>query len=310
LKLPIGTDFDTLDGLEFCSKFKVSPRKQFSPAQGQNNKVQDLADRIVRGQFRFHADTKNLLRFYESIPLGSTVSITEKLHGTSAVFANVLVKRNLSLLERIFNWILPGSVKTEEYKPVVSSRKIIKFVGDHFNPAAGYYGQNVWEDAYYENLDGLLPEGYTVYGEIVGYTGSGSPIQQGYSYGCFSETGQKKLYVYRVTVTSPHGVTLELDINQRLDFCEERGLMHVPVLRQDFPVDYPADINNLVYDAKYYCSVLKPMPGDGPPEGVVVRVESSRFFEAYKMKTQEFLNREDKQLDSGVEDVESQESSL
>src|SRR5699024_4707956 len=64
-----------------------------------------------------------------------------------------------------------------------------------------------------------LPKGYTLYGELLGYTPTGQVIQKKYDYGC--RQGEMKLEVYRVTHTTPDGLTTELSYPQIKEFCDK-----------------------------------------------------------------------------------------
>jgi hypothetical protein len=50
-------------------------------------------DRLIDGQFAFHYDTKMLAEHIAQLSPDDVVSITVKVHGTSAIFANVLTMK-------------------------------------------------------------------------------------------------------------------------------------------------------------------------------------------------------------------------
>ena len=89
----LGQDFDTVDGELFCKAY-VPPVKDVRHS-GKGACRKDPAkkfDRMVPGQFSFHYDTQNLQRNAWALKSDQEVTISVKLHGTSAIFANVLTK--------------------------------------------------------------------------------------------------------------------------------------------------------------------------------------------------------------------------
>ena len=75
-----------------------------------------------------HMDTSHLMKNIHKLDLNHYVAITYKLHGTSARYYNIPVKRNLSLLERISKFF-GANIKEEQYDYVAASRRVIKSVG-------------------------------------------------------------------------------------------------------------------------------------------------------------------------------------
>ena len=113
----------------------------------------------------------------------------------------------------------------------------------------GYYASeenpsyDIWSQVQDEVKD-RIPKGYTVYGEIVGWTAGGKMIQKGYHYGC--SQGEHRLLVYRVTTTNADGKVSELAWKPMLEFCAKYGFE--PVLELfygracDFVITYhPSD---------------------------------------------------------------------
>ena len=82
----------------------------------------------------------------------------------------------------------------------------------------GEVNGDVWGEVAAEVQD-RIPKGFTIYGEIVGYTKDGSAIQKGYHYGCRPST--HRFLVYRVTFTSVDGHQIELGWPQKQEFCKK-----------------------------------------------------------------------------------------
>jgi hypothetical protein len=185
-----------------------------------------LINQIVGNQWKFHFDTKNLRCNSDKIKPTDIISISDKWHGTSVIISKLLTKKNLSCFTRQINKIIP--LKTEEYSLIYSSRKIIKAINGVSYPGKSY-SSDIWGDVAKE-LEDKIPSGYTLYGEIVGFTAEGKSIQGGYSYGCFQnklEFPQHKFVLYRVTSTNSEGHVIELSWEQMKEFSSKYGILMV-----------------------------------------------------------------------------------
>lgn len=312
----VGDEFDQLSGVEICRKYV--PRSNRAP-KGPGyvkvgKKMLQLKDLIVDGQFRFHPDTENLRKNWSRVKPKTVVSISDKWHGTSVVVGNLLTTRPLKWYEKLLARF-GVAIKDSEYGIVVSSRKVIKTVdgetkvgGNHF------YSTDIWGTVGKEIAE-QIPKGFTVYGEIVGYTENGEAIQKGYPYGC--DFGKHRLMVYRVTFTNADGNVFELPWPTMRQFCEERGLSTVvPYYYGEagdlFVDDGPADNWGEWFVERLEAAYLGgkcPYNGNKvPAEGVVVRIDHLNKAEAYKLKSWEFLAKESKELDSGEADMETEEA--
>ena len=209
----IDQEFDTVNGELFVKVF-VPPMPQVNERRGnKNNKANRRAekfDRMIPGEFSFHyscSQFQKTLQFYRPEDI---VDISKKIHGTSTIAAKIRVKKKRNLFWLRHNWNklakvlhLPQTRDYDvEYGPVFASRTVIKNQYINSEVGQGYYKVDVWSE-WGEKLYPYLDEGMTVYGEIAGYlTGSESPIQKTYDYGC--EKGENILMLYRIS-------TAELD---------------------------------------------------------------------------------------------------
>lgn len=311
----IGQEFDEINGHEICRKYVPArnPGRIYSAPKARGR----AEDRIQAGQFAYHIDTTKLDRNIHKLNPQDLISVTDKWHGTSAIFAHVLVNRPLNFLERCLA-TLGMRIEKTCYDYVWASRRVIKGVGD--KPREGvqhYYASDIWGTVFQEVKD-AIPKGYTLYGEIVGWTPDGSPIQDKYAYGC--APGQHKFLVYRATYTNPDGKVLNLSWPQIREFCNSRGLEHVRHLFYGYAGDLfgqtvnPVDEN---WQTKFLELLKQYFVNDSmcpfnnrevPAEGVVLRIERSDEFMAFKKKATRFLEFETKQLDKGVADIETVES--
>jgi hypothetical protein len=308
-KLEIGTDFDHLGNECICRKYAVKViNQQNSPKQ---KKTVNKFSRLVDNQFNLHIDTIQAKKNFHLINPNDIISITDKWHGTSAVFANVLTNRKLKWYEKL---LLKIGVKidTVEYGNVYSSRKVIKNKYINEEAGEGFYGEDIWSIVN-DGLKEILPKGISVYGEIVGYIpGSNKEIQGGYSYGC--QPNAYKFLVYRVTNTTLDGHVTEYSWQQIKDFCAKYGLNHVKELYYGYakdlydyvPVDH--EWNDIVlslmiddFNLEKECEYNPGMPA----EGIVIRKDDLYNCNPMKLKSFAFLKYETKLLDEGADDIES-----
>ncbi len=339
----VGEDFDTVCG-ELFVKAYVPPIKETKTKVGKSNseklskKAEKRFDRLVEGQFKFHYDTNPLARNMHLLNPNTVVTITNKLHGTSVIVANVKVKVPLKLpfYKRIWNLICNNrffekyAVKdfTEEYGPVYSSRKVIKNEYINRNTNDGFYGYDIWTE-YGELIYKYLPNGMTVYGEILGYlSGSDKMIQKDYDYGC--DVGKNKMMIYRITTQEGDGNLREWNVDEvqkftltlidKYDDLSDR-LIPIEILYHGTLADaYP----NVEKSVHWNENVLEEMKNDSirlgmelmepaclntvPKEGIVLRIDDDVVSEAFKLKCQSFLFREQKLMDTEEVDMEMSEN--
>lgn len=316
-------DFDTLevDGKDIliCQKYiPGQPKKSQGPSRKLDKKIRKT--RLIDGQFRFHQSTSSVHKNLHKIMEADRLTITYKLHGTSIVVGNLLVNKPLKWYEKILKK-LGVNIVTNEYGIVYSSRSVIK--NQYYYPKSHnhFYTEDIWGIVAKELTPHIEP-GITLYGEIVGYTPSGRAIQKGYDYGC--DVGKHHTYIYRITYTSPVGTVYEFTHGQIENYCILHGLTPVPILDSGTPnqlVDtgtriIPEEVMDnhgkfvwLMTDRflERKCNMCK---NDVPAEGIVVRIEEGLEFNAYKLKSFSFLERETKQLDAEEIDIETSEEQI
>lgn len=323
----IGKDFDTVCG-ELLVKAYVPRVKEPSenPRSGRKEKKLDRFDRIIPGTFRFHYDTDPLGKNIWKIRPDNIVTITNKMHGTSAIFANVPVRspKKLSVVKRIWNYLTPKKWNFIDYDVVndllCSSRKVIK--NRSINPGinGGYYDHDIWTE-YGEILKPYIPEGVTVYGEICGYVGeNGKMIQKGYDYGC--EEGESFIMPYRITSLLEDGSVHEWEVtevnawteglrevaDELRDKVRPMNIMYRGTLSDLYP---DIDVDSHWHEEVYKRLSTEPrfgMEGDEPEctnvvprEGFVLRIEGDKVAEAFKCKSIRFLRRESELMSSIAE---------
>lgn len=305
-----GVSFNEIDDEVVCRKYvrKVNPAPLFKNSK-LGVKRKSYADMIVDGQFNFHYDTANLRRSLDTIRPRQVFSVSQKFHGSSAIIGRLLIKPELLWYEKILHWF--GVEIPSSYGTVWASRNVIKGVNKPIAKDGGYYGEDIW-GVWAQQIGPKLPDGFTVYGEIVGWTPGGREIQKGYTYGL--PKGQSEFYCYRVTHTNAAGYTIELTTPQVVEFCERLGIKTVPIISQyvsfvsevveDFEAQRDAFVKYL--ETNYVDVKCKWNPGL-PAEGVVLKLEGLNKSRALKLKSFEFLALESKNLDKGVPDLEEEQ---
>ena len=306
----VDTYFDTVNDILLVEKYiPKGSKKQNTIKQGKQPKE----NRLIENQFRFHVDTEQLRKNIHKIKLSDNISISYKLHGTSVILSNVLVKRKLNWLEKICSKFL--NIEKEEYDVIWASRKVIKnssLINKEYNH---YYNSDIW-GIVAEEHGYKIPKGFTIYGEIVGFLPDGGAIQKmgkAFDYGC--KENEHELYVYRVTFTNKDGIVAELSSQQVEQFCEKYDFKHPHVYYTGSYFDFilntlriPLSENGFkdediirkmesLYNEKD-CWMCK---NKLPEEGIVLRVDKLDSFEAYKLKSFRFLEGESKQEEVDIE---------
>lgn len=309
--LKIGDEFDYLDTLPICEKYVIKTKQEFT---GKGSGKADVRiSRIVNDQFRLHVDTSNLRKNITMISSTDIISLTYKLHGTSFVVGNVLVKEKLSFFEKVVKW-LGANIKLTGYDTLYSSRRVIK---NEYETKTNnhYYGYDLWAEIK-KKLDPFLLKGITLYGEAVGYLESGEMIQKDYDYG--AKPNEFNIYIYRITMTNEDGKVIEFSWGQVKDYCKKFGINHVPELYYGlagklFPISEVNHWNEMflkMLEEHYLEKDCYMCTNKVPLEGIVVKVDKTFDCEPYKLKSFKFLERESKQLDTGIADIESQQSEI
>ena len=308
----VGNEFDTINNNLICEKYFIKKNTQL---QGNKklNKVNRIP-RLVNNQFRLHIDTGQLKKNIYKIKPETLISVSSKMHGSSCVIGNVLINKKLNIIDKIAK-LCGVNVKTTEYGNVYSSRNVVKNAY-HEKANGGFYKTDIWK-ATNDRIKDLIPKGFSLYGEIVGYVGIDNFVQKGYHYGCIN--GTSEFYVYRSTYTNEDGKVYELTRPEIDEFCNSLDIKVTPLYFYGYAKDMYTDI---AIDDDWSSNFLNRLDGDTsigmgdtmcaynksqvPSEGVVVRIEKMIDPEPYKLKNYKFLTRETKALDNGEADIETE----
>ncbi|MFY1686322.1 RNA ligase family protein, partial [Plantactinospora sp. WMMB782] len=301
-QLKEGDTFDTLDGNEICRKYEIRPPRERGAGQQVRTKREPRVDERL---FPKHFDTANYFRMADAIGPTDHVVITQKLHGTSIRIGHTLVQRKLTWRERIAK-LLGVRVVEREWAYVYGSRNVVK---DPDNPSGhDFYGTDLYSQIG-SQLKGLLPKGFIVYGEVIGWVpDTNTPIQKGYTYRI--PEGGYQLYIYRVTTINEDGRQIDLSWPAVQEFCASVGLDTVPELAgaHGYEIDEHWVANNFLdvrlVDQGFDLGGAVPTDGSMVDEGVCLRVEGITPL-VLKAKSPEFLRHETKLLDQEVGDLEA-----
>lgn len=309
-QLKEGSEFNEIEGVTICKKYLKPLRNN----QGsKKDKLVKLLDKIVDSRFApEHPDVSHLLKNCLKLKLEDYIAVTHKLHGTSARYFNTLVKRKLSLRDKIAKFF-GVKVLEETYDYVTGSRRVIKSVG--FEELSGknhWFTKDLWTEVGKELLEGKLYKGESVYLEIIGRTYSGEEIQPDYSYGL----RKPEVYIYRISNINPQGIEVDLSYLQMKERANQLGIKVCPEyfygkFSDLIPLRDDRDKEPML-EALFYGKLLeKPSILDSSviEEGFVISVDKYPRREMYKIKAKSFLLKEsalnDKPEIRNIEDEES-----
>lgn len=299
--LAIGDTFDKIGEHEICKKYVV---KEPGVNRGPSAKVRRVDVKL----FPTHIDTENWWRNERRIPSEAHVVVTQKLHGTSGRWGKVPVERTLSWKDKLAQRFGIEVSKTK-HQLVSGSRMVVKSIdGTLEEGKQNFHLDDLWT-RWGERLHDLIPENFIVYGELIGWTADQTPIQKNYTYDMYP--GSSELYVYRVAVVTPQGITVDLSWPQVKEFCWERDLKHVPELFTARKDDFANMVDGLM-DKRYvddgFWNAVQLSNHTSVDEGLCIRYDGPQGIFILKAKSPIFLQHETAILDEGIEDIESEES--
>lgn len=293
-----GFEFTELNDHEICRKYVSAATARAMSQQART---------IKRGEtemFRKMTDIDQFGHRANEITAGSLIHITAKLHGTSQRYGHVLddviyeIEPEVSFFNKIGHFIMgtkPDRVsETRSEWRYLNGTKNVILESESAREITSWYGTDEFRQ---KAVDGIsLAKGETLYFEVIGWYGSHQdqtimnkhntdsvkalkgkyPNPMIYSYG--ATEGTADIYVYRITMTSPDGKTVEYPWHQVVKRCRELGLNHVPHIESFI---YDGNIRDLAEKVdrivngdsgvESYPSVLDTRHIE---EGIVVRAES------------------------------------
>lgn len=213
-----GYAFTKIGDTEICHKYTPAPCR--NSGDGNHRKgMKKEPSRMVEGIFKFHFDTSQLLRNVGRLNPDSIISVSRKVHGTSAICGNTMVKRKLSIIDKLA-MLFGAKINKYDYDYIYASRNTVK--NARYMKDTDLNKNDLWIAAGQKYFLNKLHKGETVYYEIVGYMSSGRMVQKNYDYGC--PVGEYKVAVYRITNTNMDGVPHEMSWMAMKDRCKELGV--------------------------------------------------------------------------------------
>lgn len=310
--LKVGDIISEFNGHIICQKYIPRTRKQNNTNNSNVSKTRKHKDPIAP-LFKEHIDTAQLAYNLSAFKPGDLIEITRKLHGTSARigYLPVLKGYKRTLWDKITR---KDGKPIYQYDYIDGTRRTLLVSYD-----GGFYGSNEFRKHFHEAIEGKLHEGECIYAEITGFTDDGVPImgsvsnkktndkafikQYGdmttFSYGC-DPTGvtapKNDFYVYRMTLTTPDGYTVEYSPEYTRYRCEQMGVKFVPVEWRGYIPEHPASETDdtitagewIMNKAEQYYDGPEPIDPRHVREGVVVRLVDKPSFTAYKIKNFSF----------------------
>ena len=318
-KLKVGDMISILDGVMICQKY--IPRTNKRARIEHANKIKKKVETEKFPLFAQHTDTEQLAYNLNSFKEGDVCYITLKMHGTSQRTAYTLKEKYRKLPYWLYKIAKFFKIKPKKSWEMVTGTRRCVCTG--FSKDTGYYGDNTFRKQYHDYFKGKLYKGEEVFYEVLGYVNENTLImgevsnkktndkefikQYGettkFTYGC--KPNESIIRVYRMTMTNEDGYVVEYPTELVRRRCEEMGVEFVPVFEK-FIFTTKEDLMERV--EKYY---------DGPDpvgivhirEGVVVRIDNSTKFRAYKHKNFNFKCIEGiAKNDATAPDIEEQES--
>lgn len=310
--LKVGDIINEVNGHPICNKYIPRTRKQNNTNNSNVSKTRKHKDPIAP-LFKEHIDTAQLAYNLSAFKPGDLIEITRKLHGTSARigYLPILKGYKRTLWDKITR---KDGKPIYQYDYIDGTRRTLLVSYD-----GGFYGSNEFRKHFHEAIKGKLHEGESVYAEIVGFTDDGVPImgsvsnkktndkafikQYGdmttFSYGC-DPTGvtapKNDFYVYRMTLTTHDGYTVEYSPEYTRYRCEQMGVKFVPIEWRGYIPEHPASETDdtitagewIMNKAEQYYDGPEPIDPRHVREGVVVRLIDKPSFTAYKHKNFSF----------------------
>lgn len=239
-----GDTFDELGGIRICEKYYTPATQRMRQGGGGGDRI-----RVEHPLFLKHVDTEQLKYGISSIPKGSIITITEKLHGTSGRYTYLKEEDKAPAFSGISKYLYKLAIwllGVLGIKDNLIFSKMSLIIGSRNVQLQGKTADS-YRTVFSENLRGKLHENEIVYGEFVGWGAPESPImgrhftdklkdpkfqkQYGkviiYSYGCSPEHPWD-FYTYRIARVSEDGSLVELSFPQLKARSKELDLKVVP----------------------------------------------------------------------------------
>ena len=296
-----GDMFDTINGVEICSKYvtEATLKKVANAKNADGNKKKAVKKQLLN--FKKHMETSQFRVAVRSLKKGDLVSLTEKVHGTSQRFGYIEEIHTYPKYSILWFAQKVGLKPQKIWKYALGTRNVVL---NYPTPATnGYYKENEgFRIKAIQPFLGKLHKYEVVYFEVVGWCGPDTSImpaanikllkdkqfqkfygeKMNYSYAC--EKGNADIFVYRITRSTEDGEPLDLSYDAIKTRCNELGVKPVPELCESFIYDGDEEkLRELVEKLSEGSSILDKRH---LKEGVVLR--SEKYPQPMLMKSKSF----------------------
>lgn len=241
-----------------------------NPPQENHPNAPKLRDKPKENPYFHKYNGVENIKWQPDFFAGEEVTVQEKLHGTNARYARLPTAKN-TLWKKILGFfgLLP------RYEFTFGSNNVQLQHKDYSK--TGYYAENVYAKiAKQEDVSQKLPDGYTIYGEIIG-----PGIQKNYHYEV--PEGQHRFVLFDVKVFDGANSKF-LDPDDVRKFAIENGFLFVPELYRG-----PYDLEKIRELAKGD-SVFA--PSQKVREGVVIKSVKNYHDEYHGKKARKLINED------------------
>lgn len=338
--------FDTVNDLVIVSKYikPFEKKDQVAGLSKSDKKASKIS--VIPGQFQFHNDTENLRRNSYKIKPETMIDVTYKYHGTSAIVGNVLYKKKPNWWQKVLKitpkpyydyiWSSRKVIKTKSSVPGYYSQDIWTILKEEIKEKIpkGF--------VVYGEIVGYLPDGGSIQGKYDYGLKPGTHAFYIYRITSVNEDGyavelstddiiefSKKVglpYINKFYSGSAEDLFLRLvESNDTIDkeqFKDDLiSYKHYKVISESCS-DKDKEKNLALYD-KYLsffqenfvkllelnyneknCYICK---NKVPEEGIVIRLSGKLDkFEALKLKSFKFLEKESKDADKEISNIEDE----
>jgi len=298
-EMPVGTEFDTINGFKICEKYVPKVK-----TKGDKNQPKKSLKKLTVPMFVEHWDTDQFMRNKHKIPANTICYIEEKVHGTShrSGHVKIVVEEPISKFKRWIWNILSKEATVTEWIYLNGTRRVIHTPNKEINS----FHDNTMREEVLEKVRGMLHKGEEIYLELFGYEKAGAHIQKGFPYGC--KPGQYRALLYRVTLNNEDGYTIDYNREAVYNRAEELGFEKPHLFEIFYYNGSEESMQELEEKVIAYAQGQSKIGGgaqDTLQEGVVVWfINSSGKWSALKYKSDAFRAKESSNKDKGIIDQE------
>lgn len=314
-ELPVGYEFDELNGKKICCKYVSEESKEKS----LNANKQKQAKKDFAPLFKKHVDSEQFKHYAHTIPEGALLSFHAKVHGTSARYSYTETLVELPEWKRKVNYYSEKFLGQEVFKEekkweiIVGTRNVV--LKPQQKDKEGFHGSEAFRYEVAEMLAPFMVKGMTIYGEIAGFANSKSIMPSHetkstkdkkftkkygekvtYTYNC--KEHEYRFHVYRITYQTVDGESIDFTDQQIKAWCEARGILSTIDIYPQFV--YDGDIEKLSELVEQLterpdCLTEDYIDPSHPSEGIIVRVDydglTPKFFKnkSYYFKVMESI---------------------